>query len=246
MMRKAGVQVSSIPNFQVDDPSLDDHSIYFKETQLQIPLSLDGAFSYFPTNKSTEATLANSETIYILTPEYWNPHSTAYAANEESMLDWEGSLVKTKFRRSEIPLINIHDDATISALLISLTEQAGVDKTMELQDLDAQYPNDPLQFEQPPVLIDQVSSVLRGISTTLDDPTMYELLEQRAATSRFKMAIGATTIIENMEDLDSDDDEIPTLWEETRYPLTPHHHLVLHRHEAHQVHPPVMMKLKTS
>ena len=30
--------------------------------------------------------------IYTLTPTRWNPHTDAYALNEESIIDWEGNI----------------------------------------------------------------------------------------------------------------------------------------------------------
>ena len=98
MIREAGVQVSSVPKIHVKDPSVDDHALYFKETDLRVPLSLHGVFSYFPTCKPSEETLMRDDNIvYMLTPEHWDPNTTVYASNEASMLDWEGNLVEPKF-----------------------------------------------------------------------------------------------------------------------------------------------------
>ena len=48
MMREAGITVHDTPKIQVSDPDDKDHSIFFPETKLRIPLSLWGVFSYFP------------------------------------------------------------------------------------------------------------------------------------------------------------------------------------------------------
>ena len=37
IMREAGVQVREIPKIHVEDPSVDDHAIVFKETGFRIP-----------------------------------------------------------------------------------------------------------------------------------------------------------------------------------------------------------------
>ena len=38
-----------------------------------------------------------NDEVYLLTPTRFNPHDDAYAANEESMLDWEGNMIEKKF-----------------------------------------------------------------------------------------------------------------------------------------------------
>ena len=51
MLRKAGITVMDTPKIQASDPTIEDHSIFFSEIGLRIPLSLWGEFSYFPTSK---------------------------------------------------------------------------------------------------------------------------------------------------------------------------------------------------
>ena len=51
MMRKAGIRVNGIPKIHVEDPTVDDHSLYFPETRFRITLALWGVFSYFPTSQ---------------------------------------------------------------------------------------------------------------------------------------------------------------------------------------------------
>ena len=82
--------MNDVPKIHKEDPTVDDHTITFAETGFRIPLSLWGIFSYFPTSKPTHDDLLNPNEVYILSPATWNPHSDAYSANEESMLDWEG------------------------------------------------------------------------------------------------------------------------------------------------------------
>ena len=91
MMREAGIIVKDTPKIQLNDPGEDDHAITFPETGFRIPLSLTGTFSYFPTTKPSIDDLTEPEEVYILTPTTWNPHTDAYANNEESILDWEGT-----------------------------------------------------------------------------------------------------------------------------------------------------------
>ena len=53
VLREAGVRVQDTPKIQVNDPTVEDHSISFPETGFRIPLSLWGMFSYFLTSKRT-------------------------------------------------------------------------------------------------------------------------------------------------------------------------------------------------
>jgi hypothetical protein len=53
LMREAGLIVNETPKIHVPDPDISDHSIYFEQAKLRIPLALWGIFSYFPTQCST-------------------------------------------------------------------------------------------------------------------------------------------------------------------------------------------------
>ena len=53
VLRQAGIRLNDTPKIQVDDPTIEDHSMQFPETGFRIPLSLWGTFSYFPTSKPT-------------------------------------------------------------------------------------------------------------------------------------------------------------------------------------------------
>ena len=96
MMREAGVQVNETPKIHMTHPTEDDHAIVFPETGFRIHLLLWGTFSYFHTSKPTEGELEDPLDVYLLTPTKWNPHSDAYAANEESIVDWEGNIKQRK------------------------------------------------------------------------------------------------------------------------------------------------------
>ena len=89
MLREMGVTGNDVPKIHKEDPTVDDHAITFVEMGFRIPQLLWGIFSYFPTSKPTHDDLLNPNEVYILSPTTWNPHSDAYSANEEYMLDWE-------------------------------------------------------------------------------------------------------------------------------------------------------------
>ena len=52
-LREAGIEVNVTPKVQLDDPNVQDHSLYFKDGNMRIHLALNGIFSYFNTTKST-------------------------------------------------------------------------------------------------------------------------------------------------------------------------------------------------
>ena len=205
-VREAGVQVHEIPKIQVDTPTVSDHSVYFPETDFRIPLSLQGIFSYFPTSKPTGEMMNGSEDIYVMTPSRWNPHSEAYAANEENMIDWEGNMIEKK-DRVQILLSDIEDDPAIAASVqVSSIETRFVDDVIERShppDEDAPKP----KFTEIPRAADQVSSVLASLSSTLVDQDLYDRLQARADLGRFQASIGSTNV-SNDDYLESSDEEV--------------------------------------
>jgi hypothetical protein len=99
ILREAGIKVKDIPKIHVDDPDETDHSLYFPDDNIRIPLQLCGIFSFFHTRSPTLDEISHSEPIF-LTPDSnnWNPYSDHFATNEESMIDWEGNMKSKKFR----------------------------------------------------------------------------------------------------------------------------------------------------
>ena len=51
-------------------------------------------------------------------------------------------------------------------------------------------------YESMPVEQDQVSTIISSVSNTLDPQSFYDALETKIAVSKFKMAVGATSIVE--------------------------------------------------
>ena len=98
IMREAGITVNDTPKIHLPDPDVSDHSILFEGSKFRLPLSLRGVFSYLPTTKPTADMLNSCEEVYLLTPTRWDPHNTAYASNEEGMLDWQGNLKEVRDR----------------------------------------------------------------------------------------------------------------------------------------------------
>lgn len=93
MMRLAGIHVNECPKFLALKPSIKNHSIYFPSEKLRLPLFLNGTTSYLPTRMPTKEECLELD-VLELTPQTdnWDPHSTSYQEQEESMLDYNGNL----------------------------------------------------------------------------------------------------------------------------------------------------------
>ena len=68
MRREAVIVINDTPKIQVDDLSVEYHSIYFPEEKSRMPLSLWGLFSYFPTSKPSVETVNACDGVFLLTP----------------------------------------------------------------------------------------------------------------------------------------------------------------------------------
>jgi hypothetical protein len=191
VMREAGIRVNDTPKIQTTEPTEEDHSIYFPETDFRIPLSLWGMFSYFITSKPTIEQMMEAEDVYLLTPSRMNPHCDAYATNEENMLDWEGNMIQRK-DRVQILLSEIQEDtATTASVKVSSTEARAIDDVLESNG--GTHDEEPHRCWKPiPKAANEVSSVLTNVSPTLDDQILYGRLAARADLGKFKTSIGST------------------------------------------------------
>ena len=57
IMREAGIEINERPKIHSENPGVEDHSIYFADSDFRITLTLDGVFSGFPSSKPSESTL---------------------------------------------------------------------------------------------------------------------------------------------------------------------------------------------
>ena len=46
--------------------------------------------------------------VYVLTPGRWNPHTDAYARNEDNIVDWEGNVKEVKDRIMTLDLNQVN------------------------------------------------------------------------------------------------------------------------------------------
>jgi hypothetical protein len=209
MMREAGIVIHDTPKMQVEHPTVDDHSIFFPETNFRIPMSLWGVFSYFPTSKPTAQDMNESDQVYMITPSRWDPHQSAYAENEENILDWEGNVIEARDRQHVLLSEIVPDTAMAASVQISSTEMAAVDRVMEIpSDEDSDSPRP--MYRPIPRAADQVSGILAGISPCLDDQTLYAKMAARANLGKFKSAIGSTNATDSTYLMDDDSSQSTT------------------------------------
>ena len=103
LVREAGVTLSEIPKIHQNEPSIEDHCLYFDEEKLRIHLQLTGIVSYFPTRKPTIDEISNLPRI-DLTPDApsWDPYDISFARREECMLDFEGNIIEKRLRDQQL------------------------------------------------------------------------------------------------------------------------------------------------
>jgi hypothetical protein len=156
--------------------------------------------------------MMESEDIYLLTPSRMNPHCDSYATNEENMLDWEGNMIERK-DRVRILLSDIQEDVvTTASVQVSSAENKAIDTCLETSG--ASYDEETHPRWQPiPRAADEISSVLTGVSPTLDGQVLYGRLNEKADLGRFKASIGSTNasrneyLVETVDDDSSTDDD---------------------------------------
>ena len=68
ILREAGIKCDDVPKIHCKNPSIENHSISFPDSELRIPLMLNGIFSYFYTRKPTNEEIMSCDKI-IITPD---------------------------------------------------------------------------------------------------------------------------------------------------------------------------------
>ena len=204
IMHENGIMVNECAKIHCDDPTRDDHAIIFKGYDLCIPLKLHGIFSYFDTKKPDIESIVGVDKpsiytteIYTLTPTKWNPHTDAYALNEERFVDWEGNIKEKGPSDMKIVLDEIGDDYQ-SRYEISMMEALHMDKVIQSR---SQNNNDTFK-----------TSELSMISSVLCPYRFTSMVEAQTNLGSDTINIAVTNCyngdyLDNY--LDNDDDEIP-------------------------------------
>lgn len=99
MMRLAGVEVDECAKFLSKNPSVANHSLYFPDEDVRIPMSIHNIFSYIPTRMpSTQDVEDLMDKQLELTPQLpqWDPQSDYYQQREADMVNYRGGLREVK------------------------------------------------------------------------------------------------------------------------------------------------------
>ena len=131
--------------------------------------------------------------IYTLTPTKWNPHTDAYALNEESIVDWEGNIWEKGHYDIKIVLDEI-DDEYQSQYKISAMEALHMDKV--IQSHSQCNNNDVFKTSELPM-----------ISSALCPYLFTSMIEPQANLGSDAINIGATNCY-NGDYLDNGDDAV--------------------------------------
>ena len=81
MMRIEGLEVNECPKYLSKSPTEKDHSIFFPDSKLRLPLLIEGIISYISTMKPSRRELDGGEGDYLLlTPNLpeWDTYTTCY------------------------------------------------------------------------------------------------------------------------------------------------------------------------
>ena len=94
MMRMAGLTIDECPKFLAKTPSITNHSVYFPDHELRLPLKLHGIISYLPVRMPSNEELNETEHVLELTPmaNNWDPHNEEYSIQEDAMTDFSGEI----------------------------------------------------------------------------------------------------------------------------------------------------------
>ena len=236
ILQDAGLTVNDKAKIHCEEGTAteEDHTIQEELTGLFIPLQLRSIFSYFPSRKPNNSDLDDGVVVAI-TPDgpTWDAYDPTFADNERSMTNFRGQMRPSKYIQKEFveeeDIANINSimafdtvnrcdgDAVIAAFRAQEKDMAFTEKDINIGLRSSEVAAtavkpfasdwDPV-FESLPVGQDQVGTIISSVSNTLDPQTFYDALETKTAVSKFKMAVGATSIVEP----EFEDD----LWTETK------------------------------
>ena len=100
MFRESDAMVHDVLKIHVNYPGVNDHSILFPDSSLQIQLQLWGIFSFFHWRVPSHEDITSCDKI-LITPDSanWDLYLYNFADNQYLMVDWEGQLHPNKFRK---------------------------------------------------------------------------------------------------------------------------------------------------
>ena len=80
---EVGIKVNETSRIHIDEPIIEDHTIYMQDTRLLIPLQLWGVLSLSHIWKPTSDEIESCDKILItLDSAVWEPHTLHFVSNE--------------------------------------------------------------------------------------------------------------------------------------------------------------------
>ena len=113
-----------MPKIHCESLEVEDYSISFKESELQIPLQFNEIFSYFYARIPTLKKLYECEKVSLsLNSADWNPYCKSYERNEWSILNFEGNISELSRRISYWVIFEVEDTdmAELKCAIASIT-----------------------------------------------------------------------------------------------------------------------------
>ena len=198
IMREAGLVVDETAKIHAARPTVENHSIFDRETKLRIPLSLRGIFSCFQTRALTsdEREHCESYDAIFLTPDAdaWDPYDQSWAYQEDSLLDSEGDIVQRE-PKERVHLIE-QPDFDISAFEGDAVPverfEAAVDA--RIASAFAGNPQDACMVDECLILEDAIRAHISASDAASDPDLLAASTAERLLVSKFAMAMGATSI----------------------------------------------------
>jgi len=86
-MRAFGLHVEDIPMHLAPSSKPSAHTTYCPETDFNIPLPLEGVFSYFPSWTPTRDELETCKRVYLTNEHEWDPHSCHFQDQENNIAE---------------------------------------------------------------------------------------------------------------------------------------------------------------
>ena len=168
-----------------------------EDTELRIPMKLDGIFSYFPTRSLTQDEIENCEDMQTLnlTPDaaQWDPYDEDFAEAEDRFLDFRGDLLNRPAKRCEIlddvgvfelQVSEERYEAAISSIVAAnhncVTDDEGKDFCSNLQGGDLDFVRDD----------DYMQAGIADITACFDEELLRRAVTEREEKSKVAMEAG--------------------------------------------------------
>ena len=189
VIRREGNTLSDVPKIHVTDPSVDDHSLLFKNSNVRIPFQLVGITSYFSSRIPTpdEVTKAVDMDLYLdlnTDEPIWDPHNDVFARHEGTKLDFEGNMVLPEVRKRNLFEPEEIDGNMIVDILFEEVNVSAIEN--EISDTAVTINDAVITNKQE----DHIDAALHDVSNTYDPRSFAQKLNVRLAVSKFGESIG--------------------------------------------------------